>query len=139
MRNTMNIKTSSYIELKDYYNNVLNIDKTTYKTSNDEPTPIVCIEEMYNVIPDEVWLRHDLQILDPCCGNGNFHLPIYTLLLCLGYKTEDILENILHFNDLNKDRLHNVHQVYCGDEYHLNITNEDFLSSSTKPTLCKIS
>ena len=46
-----NIDNSTYDELKIEYNEILNTDKSTYKSSNDEPTPIECIEEMLNKIP----------------------------------------------------------------------------------------
>ena len=72
----MNINNCSFQELKKYYDETLNTDRTTYKSSNDEPTPIGCVEEMINKIPDELWKRKNLRILDPCCGNGNFSIPI---------------------------------------------------------------
>jgi hypothetical protein len=34
------IDSSSFNEIKKYYDETLNIDKSTYKSSNDEPTPI---------------------------------------------------------------------------------------------------
>jgi len=87
------IETNSYEELKTYYNKVLNIDKSTYKSSNDETTPIECIEEMITKIPSELWTREDLKILDPCCGNGNFHLVISNMIS--SYNRKIILEKIL--------------------------------------------
>jgi hypothetical protein len=68
-------------QLKKYYDENLNTDKSTYKSSNDEPTPIECIKEMINKIPNELWSKTDLSILDPCCGNGNFSVPIIFELL----------------------------------------------------------
>jgi hypothetical protein len=50
-----NIDNSTYEELKKQYNEKLNIDKSTYKSSNDEPIPIECIEDMINKIPCELW------------------------------------------------------------------------------------
>ena len=79
--NSINIESSNYQEIKKYYNEVLNTDKSTYKSSNDEPTPIDCIIEMISKIPNELWQKNNLSILDPCCGNGNFHLVIYNKLL----------------------------------------------------------
>ena len=70
------IDTSTFNEIKKYYDGTLNIDKSTYKSSNDEPTPIDCISEMISKIPNELWGKSDLSILDPCCGNGNFSIPI---------------------------------------------------------------
>ena len=75
------IDNSTFEELKSYYDNILNIDKSTYKSSNDEPTPIDCISEMISKLPDEFWKKKDIDILDPCCGNGNFSI------LCHSYRT----------------------------------------------------
>ena len=69
MNNTI---TSNYEKLKDFYDNNLNMDKQTFKTSNDEPTPISCVEEMVNKIPNKFWEKDNLKILDQYCGNGNF-------------------------------------------------------------------
>ena len=66
----MNIYT--YDLIKDYYDNVLNTDTSTFISSNDEPTPISCIEEMVSKIPESFIKNPAIKILDPCCGNGNF-------------------------------------------------------------------
>ena len=124
-----NIDNSTYEELKKQYNEKLNIDKSTYKSSNDEPTPIECIEDMINKIPCELWERKNLKILDPCCGNGNFGLPIMNEL----EKKHDkkiILENILFFNDINIERLKNVEKIYCKDKYNLNITKKNYIENT---------
>lgn len=121
------IDTSTYSQIKKYYDETLNTDKSTYKSSNDEPTPIDCITEMISKIPDELWKRNDLSILDPCCGNGNFSVPI--LFQLLKYHTKQtILEQILEFNDINTSRLDNVRNVFCSEKYKLQITNHDFIT-----------
>jgi len=122
------IETNSYEELKTYYNKILNIDKSTYKSSNDETTPIECIEEMIAKIPSELWTREDLKILDPCCGNGNFHLVISNMIS--SYNRKIILEKILYFNDINKDRLENVKKIFSNNLYNLNISNSNFLNDN---------
>ncbi len=125
-----NINMSSQEELKKYYDTVLNLDKSTYKSSNDEPTPIDCISEMIDTVPEDFWQKEDLSILDPCCGNGNFSIPI--LFKLMKYHTkEKCLNEILEFNDINKERLENVRKVFCGDLFHLRITCEDFIGSKT--------
>ena len=113
-----------FADIKKYYDETLNVDKSTYKSTNDEPTPIDCVVEMINKIPEELWKRENLSILDPCCGNGNFALPILFKLMKYHDK-EHILKDILHFNDINKDRLKNVRKVF-GE---CNITDYDFLSN----------
>jgi tRNA1(Val) A37 N6-methylase TrmN6 len=123
----MNIDTSSFNEIKKYYDEILNIDKSTYKSSNDETTPIDCIIEMIGKIPEELWKRTELSILDACCGNGNFNIPILYELLKY-HEKRIILEEILEFNDINESRLDNVRNVFCNDKYRLQITNHDFIT-----------
>ena len=125
--NKISIDTSTFEEIKKYYDETLNIDRRTYKTSNDEPTPIDCIIEMIGKIPTELWSRNNLAILDPCCGNGNFFVPILFELLKYHDK-QIIMEQILEFNDINESRLQNVRDVFCSEKYNLQITNYDFIT-----------
>jgi type I restriction-modification system DNA methylase subunit len=126
------IETSTFDELKKYYNETLNVDKTTYTSTNDESTPIDCISEMISKIPIELWNKPDLSILDPCCGNGNFSIPILFELLNYHDK-QTIMEQILEFNDINEVRLENVRKVFCSEIYNLQITNRDFITSYNNP------
>jgi 16S rRNA G1207 methylase RsmC len=121
------IDTSTFNDIKKYYDETLNTDKSTYKSSNDEPTPIDCVSEMISKIPNELWEKSDLSILDPCCGNGNFSIPIIFELLKYHDK-KTILEQILEFNDINESRLENVRSVFCSEKYNLQITNHDFIT-----------
>jgi SAM-dependent methyltransferase len=128
--NKITVDTSTFNEIKKYYDETLNTDKSTYKSSNDEPTPIDCISEMISKIPKELWGKSDLVILDPCCGNGNFSIPILFELLKY-YDKQTILEQILEFNDINESRLQNVRSVFCNEKYNLQITNHDFITFNT--------
>ena len=51
------ITTSNYNNIKQYYDDILNKDKNLVVTSNDEPTPIDCVEEMINKIPESFWKK----------------------------------------------------------------------------------
>ena len=119
-----------YDEIKHYYNNILNKDKKTFKTKNDEPTPIECIEYMISKIPCDLWNKKNLKILDPCSGNGNFFIPILYKLREI-YKDEEIF-NKLYFNDTNELRIDNIRKIFKGDANKLNITKCDFLSFNDK-------
>lgn len=123
----MNIEMKTMDEMKIFYDETLNVDKSTYVTTNDEPTPMNCVMEMISKIPEELWGRPGLKILDPCCGNGNFSIPIFYKLK-EKMESKEILENTLYFNDINKKRLDNVSKIFCGDIYKLNITNDDFIA-----------
>ena len=59
---------------------LLNEDKSTHRSTNDEPTPLECVSHMISHIPHDLW-KQNITILDPCCGNGNFFVPIYFELL----------------------------------------------------------
>tara|TARA_R110000822_G_C15318665_1_gene493502 strand:- start:633 stop:1928 length:1296 start_codon:yes stop_codon:yes gene_type:complete len=124
------IDDSAFSEIQKYYDETLNTDRSTYKSSNDEPTPISCINEMISKIPNELWEREDLSILDPCCGNGNFYVPILFELLKYHDK-KTIMEQILEFNDINEERLTNVRNVFCGEQYDLQTSNHNFLTFET--------
>ena len=120
---------NDYSKIKNYYDTVLNKDKTLVVTSNDEPTPLSCVEEMVNKIPENFWKKKTLRILDPCCGCGNFMIVIFYKLLQY-HKKDDILTKMLYFNDINEDRLNVLKQVF--NHSMLNIYNEDFLQLVTK-------
>ena len=126
----ISIDNTSFDVIKQYYDEILNTDKSTYKSTNDEPTPIDCITEMITKIPNELWKNKDLSILDPCCGNGNFSIPIIFELLKYHDK-KTILEKILEFNDINESRLENVRSVFCSEKYNLQITNHNFITFNT--------
>lgn len=116
-----------YTYIKKYYDEVLNKDSSLVRTSNDEPTPIDCVEEMLGVIPDTFWKRKDIKILDPCCGCGNFPFVVYFKLL-EHHSKSDILKNMLYFNDINEDRLAVLYKIF-GDE--INVFGVDFLTLET--------
>ena len=120
--------SDDYDIIKDYYDITLNKDKKLVITSNDEPTPLTCVEEMINKIPENFWKNKNIKILDPCCGCGNFPIVIYFKLI--KYHDKDhILSNMLYFNDTNEDRLNILKKVF---NYKLNIYNQDFLKFDCK-------
>lgn len=117
---------NTFEELQEYYDLHLNKDTSLVKTTNDEPTPLDCVIEMVDKIPNYVWENASTKILDPCCGCGNFFVVILQKLRKY-HDDKHILENMLYFNDLNNDRLDIVKQVFDADNYQLNITYKDFL------------
>jgi len=72
MNNHKSLKSNKYIEVKEYLDK-LNFDESHFVNSNDICTPMGCVEEMVDSIPKSFWKKENLRILDPCCGNGNFH------------------------------------------------------------------
>ena len=118
----LTITSNDYITMKQYYDDILNKNKDLVVTTNDEPTPIDCVEEMINKIPESFWSKN-VKILDPCCGCGNFPFVIYYKLLKY-HDREHILTKMLYFNDLNLDRINVMRKIFDHD---LNIYNEDFL------------
>ena len=105
---------------------LLNEDKSTHRSTNDEPTPLECVSHMISHIPHDLW-KQNITILDPCCGNGNFFVPIYFELLKY-HDEQTILKKMFYFNDINEDRLNNVRKVFGNTT---NITNIDFMKFQT--------
>jgi len=110
--NSKKISKCSFDDIKEYYNNVLNTDTTTFISSNDTPTPIECVEEMLSKLPEEFYKRDNLKVLDPCCGDGNFCVPLYYKFRECNFTHKNIIDNILYFNDINEKRLENVKNIF---------------------------
>lgn len=106
-----------YEEIKSYFD-ALNQDRSHFSSSNDICTPMDCVKTMVDAIPDELWSRASLKILDPCAGNGNF--PAYLV-------TKTSLSNIT-MNEPNENRVRNLLR-YFGRDAHIML--RDFLSFST--------
>lgn len=109
-----NLKYVGKMSLKEtmsYYDK-LNEDKTHYNSKDDVCTPMECVKKMIDYIPDELWSRKSLKILEPCAGNGNFGA------YCR-FKTD--ISNIW-FNELNVKRFENCKKLLNPK----NINNEDF-------------
>ncbi len=123
----MSITTASCASICRHYDTVLNVDKTTYVSTNDEPTPMKCVKELIDSIPADFWSSPDLRILDPCCGNGNFGVHIYHKLID-HHEPHIVLQNMLEFNDINAQRLDNVREMFDAANYQLQITQHDFLN-----------
>ena len=117
---------NAFPKIKKYVDETLNKNKDLFKTSNDEPTPIKCCEEMIGHIPVKLWDTKDLRILDPCAGFGNFMIILYQILK-KKYSSREILENIMTFNEINKQRLELIREIFRGNKYQLQITEMDFL------------
>lgn len=105
-------------DIKNHFDK-LNEDKNHFVNSNDICTPMYCVKEMVDIIPDNFWKNKDLKILDSGCGNGNFHAYI---------KTKTKLDN-LYFNEINETRISNL-KKYFGDS--INIISHDFLTFESK-------
>lgn len=117
---------NNYEKLKRYFN-ILNLDKSHYVNSNDICTPIGCVEEMINKVPEDFWKKDNIKILDPCAGNGNFFGYIYHILK--KYHSENkIINDILYFNEINEKRIGNIKKIFNSS----NITKKDFLSFEEK-------
>jgi SAM-dependent methyltransferase len=125
-----NVFTHSFADLAIHYNQVLNKDKgkSTFCTKNDESTPIELVSEIIAKIPQELWARPDLAILDPCCGNGNFALPIYFHLLQHARTPAQILQAI-YMTDINTSRLANVLSVFGSADITPNVQQCDFMTT----------
>ena len=122
---------STFSHLEDYFENNLNKDKSLYRNSNDEPTPLKCCREMLDKIPTEFWERDNISILDPCAGFGNFEVILYQILKEKKISTRKILEEIITFNEINQERVDLIKNIFEAENYKLQITQKDFLKYPT--------
>lgn len=90
----------------------LNHDISHFSCSNDICTPMNLVEEMIDKIPEELWNRDCIKILDPCAGNGNF--PAYLL-------TKINEKSIIDANEINIKRIKNLQNIKG-----INILTKDF-------------
>ncbi|MGI6593467.1 MAG: Eco57I restriction-modification methylase domain-containing protein [Christensenellales bacterium] len=94
------------------YFDEINKDGSHYNSNDDVCTPMACVKLMIDYIPDELWQRKNLRILEPCAGNGNFGA------YCK-FKTD--IGNIW-FNELNIKRYKNCKKLLKPKH----ISHEDF-------------
>ena len=108
--------------MKDYFalkNKFIELNNIV-KSRDDICTPMDCVELMVNYIPNELWCRENLKVLDPCCGYGNF--PAYL-------KTK-VSSDFIYCNELSFERYNK-----CKELLNLkNITNQDFFEIKNKET-----
>lgn len=79
----------------------LNEEKYHKVSQDDICTPMLCVKTMLDYVPDELWKRKNLKILDPCCGNGNFG----------AYAATKTKLNNIYFNELNFIRYSNCKAI----------------------------
>lgn len=113
------VNTKKWYEEKRVFFDNLNFQKDHFVNSNDICTPMGCVEEMVNTIPQDFWKKEGLKILDPCAGNGNFHAYITT-------KVD--LKN-LWFNEINEKRIGNIKKIFGKS---VNVIEKDFLTFANK-------
>lgn len=87
-------------EIIRYYNSI-NQDKFHMTSNDDICTPMECVKKMIDYIPNELWSKQKIKVLDPCCGNGNFGAYCQ-------FKTNI---NNIWFNDINKTRIANCKKI----------------------------
>lgn len=96
------------------YFDKLNEDETHFNSNDDVCTPMSCVKKMIDYIPEELWNRESIRVLEPCAGNGNFGA------YCK-FKTD--IDNIW-FNELNIKRLENCKKLLKPKNY----SHEDFFN-----------
>ena len=117
---TFDLLCNDFLDIKEYFNN-LNQDQSHFYNSNDICTPMECVKEMVDSVPESFWQQKDLKILDPCCGNGNF----------FAYITTKINLKNLYFNEINPKRIANL-KKYFGNN--INFSNHNFLDFNQQNT-----
>ena len=100
-------------EVRAYFNK-LNEDPSHFESNDDICTSMECVDTMVGYLPDELWKRSNLKVIDVCCGNGNFGV---------GCMSKTSINNIW-FNELSPVRFENCKKLLNP----AHITNEDALT-----------
>ena len=106
-----NYELNNYEKIKKYYD-FINNDKSHMLNNDDICTPMDCVELMLDYLPNELWQRESLKVLDPCCGNGNF-------IAYAKFKTD--ISNI-YCNEISRQRYLNCLEIFKLK----NITNKNY-------------
>lgn len=91
---------NSFEEMERFFDS-LNEEQYHKASQDDICTPMMCVKTMLDYVPEELWRRKALKILDPCAGNGNFGAYAAT-------KTK--MDNI-YFNELSYIRFSNARTI----------------------------
>lgn len=107
----------TFENIKRYYDS-LNEDLSHRVSTDDVCTPMECVKKMIDYVPNELWERENIRVLDPCAGNGNFGA-----YCCL--KTDP--DNIW-YNELNLHRFLNCIKIlnpkHANNEDAFNMTGD---------------
>lgn len=79
----------------------LNSDSSHMQSRDDICTPMKCVETMIEYLPEELWSRTKIRVLDPCAGNGNFG----------AYVMKKTAKENIWFNEINDDRIRNLKRI----------------------------
>ena len=124
------------------YNSIIKIkQKTTIENKElygEVFTPLSLIQEMFAVIPDNVYQNPDLTWLDPGAGSGNFSIVLYFKLLealiikipNLEERKTHIIENMIYMVELRPENIEILKTIF-GEK--ANIYMGDFLSYNHNP------
>ena len=119
-------------------------DKKNRKKRGVVFTNVGTMNRLLGLLPSEVWTNKELKWLDPSAGIGNFFILVYfRLMKTIDIKDEEkrrkhILENMLHFVEINDNYIKIIIQLFCGDKYKLNIHNGSYVTMNILSDNCNI-
>lgn len=97
-------------------------------------TPVDLINKMLDKIPSQIWKNKNLKWLDFACGIGCFGFFVYKRLMDnltdienSEERSKHILENMLHFNELQSKNIEILKSIFLHKKYRLNIYECNFL------------
>jgi len=98
-------------------------------------TPIYLINKILDKLPIEIWKKKDYKWLDPGCGIANFTIIIYYRLMeslkndikNTEKRKKHILENMLHFTEMQEKNINILKEIFQSNKYNLNIFQGNFI------------
>lgn len=145
----MNVKhINDFDELSKQLDNYLIINPADRLKNAEVATPYQLRNDMLDLIPDKLFKNENIKVLDPCCGKCGFIIDIINRFMNgLNHITNKnkrykiIVENILHFCDINNENINTVKSIidpdnqynlnyYVGDSLKMDFTGFDIVISN---------
>jgi hypothetical protein len=149
-QHVQNIDTKNIAQVHAFVEEYLKPKSFEKKQFGEVFTPLKLVREMLDAITKyadkNFWNNHNMKILDPAAGIGNFPLIAFELLMN-GLKdkfknTESrkkhILEKMLYMVELNGNNVRLMNKIFNGKKYKLNIVKGDYLQDKTHDKLKKL-
>ena len=96
------------------------------KTRGEVFTPVVLVNKMLDLLPNDVWTNKDLKWLEPSAGRGAFLKEVLDRLVKAGIKKEYAIKQMLYMVEIDEDNINHLREYFGEDA---NIISGSFIKT----------
>ena len=96
------------------------------KTRGEVFTPVVLVNKMLDLLPNDVWTNKDLKWLEPSAGRGAFLKEVLDRLVKAGIKKEYAIKQMLYMVEIDEDNINHLREYFGEDA---NIISGSFIQT----------